>query len=326
MSFREDSKVACRGAHRPTVVVTGICGNLGRRVARVLHRRFSVVGLDRRPFEPRPKDIEHHTLDLRQNRVEDIFRQRPVHALVHLGVVHDPRSEGEDSREANVEGLSRLLEYARRHQVRKVLLLSSGNVYGPRPANAQFLTEDAPLLASGSFSGTRDIVALDLLVQSFMWKHPNIDTVILRPANILGTVRNAPSNYLRLQVAPTLLGFDPMIQMVHQQDVVSAVELALAPAVRGIFNAAGPPPICLSRVLARLNRKTLPVPYHLARFGLDKLWKLRMSSFPAPELDFVRYVCMVDDSRARKTLGYRPRFDMDATLQAVDAERWVAKS
>jgi len=49
-----------------------------------------------------------------------------------------------------------------------------------------------------------------------------------------------------------------------------------------------------------------------------------MTSFPAPELDFVRYVCMVDDKRAASVLGYQPAFDIDETLNAVDDERWVA--
>ena len=49
-----------------------------------------------------------------------------------------------------------------------------------------------------------------------------------------------------------------------------------------------------------------------------------MTSFPAPELDFVRYVCMVDDGRARELLGYAPVFDIDQTLNAVDEERWPA--
>ena len=61
-------------------------------------------------------------------------------------------------------------------------------------------------------------------------------------------VRNAPSNYLRLNVIPTLMGFDPMVQVIHQDDVVSAIEKALRPGVRGIFNLAGPQPLPLSRL------------------------------------------------------------------------------
>ena len=72
--------------------------------------------------------------------------------------------------------------------------------------------------------------------QAYFWRLPEVATVILRPAHILGTVKNAPSNYLRLAVVPTLLGFDPMMQAVHQDDVVRAIMLALKPAVRGKKN------------------------------------------------------------------------------------------
>lgn len=305
------------------VVVTGICGRLGRRVARFLHRERGVIGLDRRPFPDRPKDIEHWQIDLRRKKAKEVFRNRKIAALVHLGVMHDPRDSGEDHHTWNVLGFQKLLEHAKQSDVPKVVLLSSANVYGPRPDNAQFLSEDAPLLAASAFSDMRDLVELDMLAQSFFWKHPNTETVILRPAHILGTVRNAPSNYLRLPVVPTLMGFDPMMQAVHQDDVVAAIRLALKPGVRGIFNIAGPPPLPLSQAIQILGRGHLPVPHPMARMMLDRLWKMRLTSFPAPELDFIRYVCMVDDSRARQVLGYAHRYGIEETLHAVDQERWV---
>ena len=323
MSSSEPKSVPPGSQRDGAVLVTGICGNLGRRVARHLHREMRVIGLDRRKFAGKPKDIDHHAIDLRRRRVEDIFREGSIKAVVHLGVMHNPRGNSEEHHTWNVGGLSRLLEYASRHRVQKFVLLSSANVYGPRPENAQFLGEDAPLLAAGAFSDMRDLVELDMLVQSFFWKYPQIETVILRPTHILGTVHNAPSNYLRLKVAPTLMGFDPMLQTVHQDDVVQAIQLSLRPGIRGIFNMAGPQALRLSDILKKLNRLHVPIPYTLARFGVNRLWSLRMTSFPAPELDFVRYVCMVDDQRARDVLGYRPAFDIDETLQAVDDERWV---
>jgi UDP-glucose 4-epimerase len=305
------------------VVVTGICGRLGRRVARRLHRERGVIGLDRRAFPDRPKDIEHWQIDLRRKKARDVFRNREVAALIHLGVMHDPRDSEDDKHTWNVLGFQKLLDYARREDVPKVVLLSSANVYGPRPDNPQFLTEDAPLLAASKFSAMRDLVELDMLAQSFFWKHPHIETVILRPAHILGPVKNAPSNYLRLPVVPTLMGFDPMMQCVHHEDVVDAIRLALRPGVRGIFNVAGPPALSISQAVRMLGRGHLPVPHPLARATLDRLWKMRLTSFPAPELDFIRYVCMVDDSRARQVLGYAPKHGIEETLAAVDEERWV---
>ncbi|HEY2407977.1 MAG TPA: NAD-dependent epimerase/dehydratase family protein [Polyangiaceae bacterium] len=303
--------------------MTGVCGRLGRRLLRTLHRKVRVIGLDRRAFPDRPADLTHHEIDIRSKSVREIFRSGEVRALVHLGVMHNPRGNAEQHHTWNVVAFQRLLEYAEQYGVAKVVLLSSANVYGPRPDNPQFLNEEAPLLGAGPFSDIRDLVGLDMCAAAYLWRYPQTEAVILRPSHILGTVRNAPSNYLRLKVVPTLLGFDPMMQVVHQDDVVQAILAALEPGVRGVFNIAGPPPISLSRALSLLGRSTMSVPHGMARAAMDRLFRWRVSSFPAPELDFIRYVCMVDDSRARKIMDYRPRFDLLQTLRAVDEERWL---
>jgi len=315
------------GAKRPAtsrrspstkIVVTGVCGRLGRQVARVLHRERTVVGVDRRDFVGKPKDIAHEKLDPRRKKLKDVFRGGDVDAVIHLGVMHDPRASAAEHHSWNVEGFSKLLDYVAQFSVPKLVVLSSANVYGPQPHNPQFLTEEAPLLGGARFSEIRDLIEVDMLAQSFFWKHPGVDTVILRPVHILGRVRNAASNFLRLPRVPTLLGYDPMVQVIHEQDVVAAIVRALAPGARGIFNLAGPEAMPLSRVLRILGRPTLPVPYSVAKPLVNRLWSLHLTSFPAPELDHIRYVCMVDDRRARDVLGYAPAYDADETVRAID--------
>jgi UDP-glucose 4-epimerase len=305
------------------VIITGICGRLGRDLSRVLHRKRKVIGVDRRAFVDAPGDVEHHQMDIRSSRAREIFRHG-VAAVVHLGVMHDPHESSVEHHEFNVVGLQRVLEYVETYKIPKMLLLSSANVYGPRPDNPQLIREDAPLLGAGPFSDIRDLVELDMLVNAFFWRNPSTDTVILRPAHILGTVKNAPSNYLRLDVVPTLLGFDPMIQVVHQRDVLNAIDLALAPGVRGIFNIGGPEPISLSKAITVLQRRIVAVPHSLAKAAVKNLFRFKLTSFPAPELDFIRYVCMVDDTKARSELGYVPEHNVEATLRAVDEERWIS--
>jgi UDP-glucose 4-epimerase len=300
------------------IVVTGIVGRLGKAVCRLLHRRYRVVGIDRRPFPDRPRDVVHHQFDLRRKKMRDVFRSGEVRAVVHLGVMHDPRASAGEHHSWNVVAFGKMLESMAQYGVSKLVVLSSANVYGPRPDNPQFLTEEAPLLGSQEFSDIRDLIEVDMLAQSFFWRNSACETVILRPTHILGRVHNAPSNYLRLPVTPTLMGFDPMIQVVHQQDVCQAIERALAPNVRGIFNVAGPDPVPLSHLLATLGRARLPVPHTVARRLLAELFRARLSSFPAPELDHIRYVCMVDDRRAREVLGYAPQHDLRRTALAVE--------
>jgi UDP-glucose 4-epimerase len=310
--------VETKQQHERPVLITGICGRLGRHLARVLHRQRRVVGVDRREFRGRPKDITHHQVDIRRKKTKDIFRnERPI-AVVHLGVMHDPRASQTEHHTWNVAGFQRLLEYVAQYDVPKLVVLSSANVYGPRPDNPQFLDEDAPLLGASNFSNMRDLVDVDMLAQSFFWKRPETETVILRPVHILGSVRNAPSNYLRRNVVPTLMGYDPMIQVIHQDDVVRAIVLALSSGARGVFNLAGPRPAAVSSIIELSGRSRLPVPHFAFRTALNRMWKVRATSFPAPELDFIRYVCMVDDGRARRELSYAHAFDLHETVRAVD--------
>ncbi|MBK8173054.1 MAG: NAD-dependent epimerase/dehydratase family protein [Sandaracinaceae bacterium] len=303
------------------VLVTGICGRLGRLLARVMHRDELVVGIDRRPFVGKPKDIVHHQFDLRRKKTRDVFRAGGIRAVVHLGVMHDPRASDKEHHSWNVVGFQKLLEYLAEFEIAKLVVLSSANVYGPQPDNPQFLTEESPLLGAQAFSAIRDLVEVDMLAQSFFWRTPKTETVILRPCHILGSVRNAPSNYLRLPRPMTLMGFDPMIQVVHEKDVVEAIRLCLKPGVRGIFNLRGPGELPLSRVFRMLGRRPIPVPSSLAVPALSRMWRFRMTSFPTPELDHIRYVCMVDDARAREVLGYAPMRGIEETVFSVDADR-----
>ncbi|MBK6691526.1 MAG: NAD-dependent epimerase/dehydratase family protein [Myxococcales bacterium] len=303
------------------VVVTGICGRLGRRVARVLHRERQVIGVDRRPFPDKPKDIVHAQVDLRRKKLKDVLRTEGVEAVVHLGIMHDPRASAADHHSWNVAGFAKLLEYVAQFGIAKLVVLSSANVYGPQAGNPQFLTEDAPLLGDANFGEIRDLIEVDMLAQSFFWKQPDIETVILRPVHILGSVRNAPSNFLRLKTVPTLLGYDPLVQVIHELDVVRAIRSAMRPGVRGIFNIAGPDPVHLSRLIRILERPTLGVPYTVAKSLLRRLFSLRLSTFPAPELDHIRYVCMVDDRRARELMQFRASSSLEETVRSVDSDR-----
>jgi UDP-glucose 4-epimerase len=304
------------------VLITGICGRLGKHLARVLHRDRRVVGVDRRPFLDKPKDIDHAQIDIRRKKLKDLFRAGDIGAVVHLGIMHDPRASASDHHSWNVAGFTKLLEYVDQFHVPKLVVLSSANVYGPQASNPQFLTEEAPLLGGQNFSDIRDLVEVDMLAQSFFWKLPETETVILRPVHILGTVHNAPSNFLRLNPIVTVMGFDPMTQVIHQADVVAAIDLALRPGIRGIFNVAGSEPVPLSRLVAVLGRQRMSVPYSVARLVLKRLWSLRLTTFPPPELDHIRFVCMVDDRRARQLLGFSPAKSLQETILSVDEGRW----
>ncbi|HET6438884.1 MAG TPA: SDR family oxidoreductase [Anaeromyxobacter sp.] len=301
-----------------TVLVTGISGNLGRALAKQLHTETHVIGIDRRPFLGKPKDIEHHEVDLRKARVEEAFRHAEVEAVIHMGIMHDPRMPFSEAHSFNLMGTHRILDLCVRHRVRKVVVLSSANVYGPRPDNSNFLVEETPLMAADRYSDVRDLIELDMYAQSFMWKHPELETVILRHVNIIGpTVRNAPTNYLRLEVPVTVMGFDPMLQLIHEEDACRALVLALRPGLRGVFNVTGPGEVPLSAVLRELGRVSIPVPHFLLRPFVRRVFEARLVSFPPEEVDHIQYLCVVDGSRFAREAGWAPRYTLRETIRSV---------
>ena len=305
---------------RRKVLVTGISGGLGRLLSRRLHRMAEVHGVDMRPFPGCPKDVSVHHLDPRKKRCEDLFRHHGFDAVVHLGVEQDLR-HGKDRYNANVVGTLRILEYCQRYRVPKVVVLSTSLIYGPHPNNSAFLSEDAPLLAAQRFPAVADLVELDMQAQSFFWKHAEIETVILRPVHILG--RNASGTLGRWLSQPrvvTLMGFDPMVQIVHEDDVVDALLLAMESGARGIFNITGPSATPLSTLIRELGLSTFPLPHPLASAMLKKLWDWRLSDLPVPVLDHARFVCTVDGSRATRLLGFKPHHSLRETLRSLRGE------
>ena len=310
---------------RQVVVVTGLSGNLGRSLIKQLHRTERIVGLDRRPFPGAPKDVELFQIDLRKKKAEDVFRIHDVKAVIHMGIMHDPRMSSEEHHSFNVVGTTRVLDAVAKYGVKKVVVLSSANVYGPSPDNSNFLSEDAPLMAASRFSGVRDLIEVDMLAHGFFWRHPDIETVILRPVHIVGpTIRNAPSNYLRLKYPWVLAGFDPMLQLVHQEDAARAMVEALRPGLKGVYNVVGPGEVPLSAVLRELGRTPIPVPHPIARALLGTLFRYRLANFPPPELDHIQFLCMVDGSRWTADVGWVPQHSMKDTIRSVDAERAAA--
>lgn len=173
-------------------------------------------------------------------------------------------------------------------------------------------------MAAERFSEMRDLVEVDMYAQSFMWKHPDVETVILRPVNIVGpTVRNAPANYLRLERPLTVLGFDPMVQLIHEEDVCRALVLALRPGLRGVYNVTGPGQVPLSAVLRELGRRPVPVPHPLVRPIVRRAFEARLSGFPPEEVDHVQYLCVVDGSRFAREAGWAPAFSLKETIRSV---------
>ena len=326
--------MARRKKRTTKVVITGISGRLGQLLARRLHRLpdHEIIGIDRRLFPRCPKDVEHLRIDIRRKACEDLFRRKQIDVIYHLGLMHDPRRSSQEHHTWNILGTQRVFDYASRHGVPKVVVLSSTDVYGPQDDNPAFISEDAPLLGAQRFSQIRDLISVDMMAQSYFWKAPEIETVVLRPVHILGGVNNAMSNYLRMTRPPVIFGFDPMMQVIHEEDLISAIVAASTPGLRGIYNIPGPDALPLRRLVELAGRTPLEVPHFVAPVIARQAWTMHLLNAPAAELAYLRFAVTVDGTRATKLLRLAPQYSAAQSAQAArrlgvyDAEADAARS
>jgi UDP-glucose 4-epimerase len=293
------------------VLITGIAGTLGRPLARRLIGRYDVLGVDRVGWPGHPADVRMHLLDLRKRKFEDIFRTERPDAVVHHALIRHFKGDPEARHEVNVLGTRRLLEFAAEYGVKRIVVVSSAYVYGALPENPSFLDEESPLNVSRTYPEIRDLAEVDQLVMTSLWRHPEIAITLLRPVSTLGPgSRSAMSRLLRQRFVPMILGFDPMMQFIHEEDAADAVVLALEKGTHGVFNVTGPGAVPLSTAIRETGGLAMPFLEPFARLLFTQLFRLGLYHTPAGAIDFLKYACTLEGRRFRETTGFEPRHSL----------------
>lgn len=303
------------------VLITGISGGQGRLLAAQLlsrPRRYRVVGIDREPWNHHPEGLTFHTVDVRKKRAEDIIRTENPDVIVHLAFIRHFGTNPALRHEVNVNGTRRLLDFSVSHGVKQFIVFSSSYVYGALPENPSYMDESYPLSASRTYPEVRDLTEVDMLATAFLWQYPRMAITILRPVNVLGPrVHSAISRYLRRPYVPTVLGFNPMLQFIHEEDVAHAMILAIDRQTRGIYNVVGPGAVPLSVAISEVGGTAVPLPEIVVRPVISVLFRSGLYPFPPGAIDFVKYPCTLDGSRFQAETGFKPRFSLEEIFASV---------
>jgi UDP-glucose 4-epimerase len=305
------------------LLITGVSGGQGRLVATRALGSFEVSGVDREaPAEGGPRGTRIYVVDLMRRKFEDVIRQERPDAVVHLAFVRHFKTAPATRHKTNVEGTRRLLEYCVEYGVRQLVVLSSAYAYGALPDNPNYMSEDAPLNVSRTYPEVRDLAEVDTLCSSFLWQHPEVRTAILRPVNTLGdSVHSAIGAYLSRDYVPTLMGFDPLMQFLHEDDLATAILLAVTRRLRGVFNITGPGAVPLHTAIRASGATALPLPEFLLRHAAGRLFDLGLYPLPAGAIDFIKYPCTVSGERFEGETGFRPRWDLPAIFEGLRLAR-----
>jgi len=300
------------------VLITGIAGGQGRLLTRRLMKHYDVSGVDVTPWESCPRGVRFHRADIRKKTFEDIVRRERPNAVVHMGFVRSFERGEAIRHDVNVRGTKKLLDHCVDHGVKRLVVLSSGYVYGAFPENPYHLDEESPLSASRSYPEIRDLVEVDTLAGAFIWKFPQIRTSVLRPVNVLGRyVHSMASRYLRQHRVPTLMGFNPMMQFIHEEDMTEAIALTLEQGLQGVFNVVGAGEVPLRTAIRESGGTVVPFPEFVLRRIFDTTFHLGLGPYPSGVLDYLKYPVTLSGRRFAETTKFRCRFGLPEIFDSV---------
>ena len=296
-----------------SILITGIAGGLARRTAALLQSRGHVVtGVDYREAQPIPGVVLHRA-SYDKTAIEDVFRHRSFDAVLHLGRVGNLTEEMEKRFDLNVLGSQKIMNLCLSYGVRSLVVLSTFHIYGAHARNPTPISEGDPLRAGYDFPQIADAIQLDNMASTWVYQHAEVRTVVLRPTNVVGPhIQNAMSRLLRRPRIPYLAGYNPMIQLVHEDDLTRAIVAASSGEARGVYNVAGGAAVPWRTALALTGAKTFPLPSSLV-----KAYLRAFSSFPEYLVNFVKYPCVISDAVFRQAFDWAPEKSVRETLAST---------
>jgi UDP-glucose 4-epimerase len=311
------------------VLVTGVSRYLGGRFAKLLSTDPAVervIGVDVIPPGHDLGETGFVRADIRNPVIGRIIEHAGVDTVVHMSVIATPMGAGGrvSMKEINVIGTMQLLAACQRSpSLRRLVVKSTSAVYGSSPRDPALFSEDLVGKVPPRSGWGKDSVEVEGYVRGFSRRRPDVDVVTLRLANLIGPgIRTPMTDYFGLPVIPTVLGFDPRLQFLHEDDGLEALRRATLEEVSGVVNVAGDGVISLGQAARFAGRPTLPVPPRLAGAVGVLYRQTGLTDFSREQIRYLSYGRGLDTTRMREVLGLKPSYTTrEAFLDFVRSRR-----
>jgi len=310
------------------VLVTGISTYWAGRLAQAIERDANVaaiIGVS--PDDPtcELERTEFVRVGLQHGLLRRIVDAAEIDTVVDARLVVDSlTASSRDAHETNVIGTMNILAACGGPDspVRKVVFKSSAHYYGCEQDDPAFFTESMRRPHAPRTRLESDIVEAEKAVNGFAQRNPDVTVTVLRFCNALGPdLRTSHTRIFDLPAVPSILGFDPRYQFIHEDDLVGVLRFAVERDLPGIYNAAGDGVLALSEVASLLGKPLAPIlPPWGSSLAATALRPLGVR-VPAEVLNQLRYGRGLDNRRL-KGAGYSYRFtSREAVLKHAEALR-----
>jgi len=311
------------------IAITGLDSHFGMRLAeRLLERPRAprLIGIDlHRPLRLAGR-LNFHRVDLTDptadGELAQVLADEGVEALIHLAYRHSPTPDLEYDHELETIGSLHVMNACAAAKLRRLVVASSTMLYGPRSDNPNFLTESHRLRGHAEAHCVMNRVEVEDLLVDWVPRHRDTEVTVLRSCWVMGpTYRDHVVRFFERPVIPTVLGYDPLMQFIHESDLLSVYEDAICEAHPGIFNIVGRGVLPLSTLiaLAGKRRATLPAPllYRVSSYPAQG----QTGDPPAGFFDYLRYLWVADGERGWAEFGAPDYSTREAWISFVSSRR-----
>jgi UDP-glucose 4-epimerase len=307
------------------ILITGVSNPLGAEVARRLAPQVPYLfGCDVSDPISALEEMDFVHADTRLSVIGKLVRQLHIDTVVHLAVMVDSPRDERSIHETDVIGtMNVLVGCAAPSPVRKLVVKSSQAIYGAGPGDPSFYSEDMANWDRYASGVTRDLLEMEQLVSEFALRSEACGVTVLRLGYRVSDDTSL-AKYISLPIVPTFAGFDPRLQLLHEDDAVEVIVRSVVGDHAGVFNVAGDGVVLLSQAIGIMGGRNAPVllPYGkwFSRLGLRVLAGIDM---PAHLADFLAYGCVMDCSRLAAEFDWRPAFSCRQAMDALARGRQV---
>lgn len=261
--------------------------------------------------------LSAHQLDLTapgaDRDLRAILEGEGADALCHLAFLSNPTHARELAHELENIGTMYVLNAVRAAAgVRQLLTLSTTMVYGARHDNPAWITERHPLQGPSDSRFIRDKIEADQQTLRFGAENPDVTVAVARMGVVLGSgIRSFWARYFGRALVPTVLGYDPLFQVLHADDAVRGLKAVLDSLARpgakgGAYNIVGRGVLPLGRVIKGLERRSLPLPATVGNGLLTTLWNFQVAEMPPSFVEYLRWPWVCDGRRVQEEVGFVP--------------------
>ncbi len=314
--------------HPRRVLVTGVSRYLGGRLAAALAADpeiEGVVGVDTVAPKADLGRTQFVRADIRNPMIAKVINTAGIDTIVHMNLIATPLGAGGRTamKEINVIGTMQLLAACQKApSVRKLVLKSTTAIYGSSARDPALFTEDCEPRDTARGGYAKDAVEVESYVRGFVRRRPDVDLTVLRFTNFIGPRVDSPlTRYLSLPAVPTVLGYDPRIQLCHEEDALEILRLSTLGDHAGTYNVGGDGLMLLSQAIRRTGRPPLPVPPGAVSLVGNLFRRAGLVDFSPEQMRFLEYGRLVDVRKLHEEFGYTPRY---TTTSAFD--EWVETS